>query len=603
MPIIPASAMQPSYDVVIVGSGAAGGQMAYTLTMAGAKVLMLEAGRVFDPVAETAMFQVPSQAPLRAAPTPDKQYGFYDSSLNSGWTMPDEPYTNADDGPKRQFHLWRQRMLGGRTNHWGRIALRNGPYDFKPRTHLGVGFDWPISYEEVAPYYDRVELLIGVFGGNEALENVPASSPGVLLPPPKFRASELLVQQRGRRLGMTAISCHRAVLSVQQDARTVPAKLHPNNPRAQRLLAESMQQRAACFWATDCHRGCAIKANYQSTTVHLPPALATGNLDILPNAMAREVEVDDRGRATGVIFIDKLTRQEHRAKGRAVVLAAGSQDSVRLLLNSRSPRFPDGVGNSSGKVGRYITDSVSSRFSGQIPILEDLPIHNEDGAVGPQAHIPFWLYREQREGRLDFPGNYQIFFGGGRQMPTLDTGTNLDWLSGRSGYAYGHRLKEDARRYYGSMLGVSAQGSMVPNEHCYAELDPVVRDKWGIPVLRFHWQFSDYELRQVEHQQRTLGALIEALGGRMARQPEKDALEAIAYGGQTIHEVGGAIMGATAATSVTNAWNQTWDCPNLVVADGAVFASTASKNSTLTILALAWRAADHLLEEMQRGNL
>ena len=145
MPVIASHQTQPSYDVIVVGSGAGGGQTAYTLTVEGVKVLMLEAGRYFDPVTEAAMFQLPSEAPLRGVPTPDKQYGFHDCSINSGWEIPGEPYTNASREPAHLFRWWRQRMLGGRTNHWGRIALRNGPYDFKPRTRFGVGFDWPIG--------------------------------------------------------------------------------------------------------------------------------------------------------------------------------------------------------------------------------------------------------------------------------------------------------------------------------------------------------------------------------------------------------------------------------------------------------------------------
>jgi choline dehydrogenase-like flavoprotein len=288
------------YDVIVVGSGAAGGQSAYTLTMEGAKVLMLEAGRHYDPQTETPMFQTNDQAPLRAAGTPGKPFGYYDATVDGGWSVPGEPYTNASEEKGRQFKWWRARMLGGRTNHWGRIALRNGPYDFKPRSRDGLGFDWPIGYEDVAPYYDKVEMLIGVYGTNEGRENTPNSPAGILLPPPKARIGELLARQRGRGLGIPVIPAHRAVLSRPLDHRNIPAKLHPGNGRAQRLIAADMQNRAQCFWATSCGRGCAIRANYQSTTVHLPPALSTGNLDILPNAMAREVTVDGTGKANGV---------------------------------------------------------------------------------------------------------------------------------------------------------------------------------------------------------------------------------------------------------------------------------------------------------------
>ena len=201
-----ADADKNSYDVVVVGSGAAGGQTAYTLAMEGARVLMLEAGRRYEPATETPMMQVNGDAPLRGAGTPEKPFGFWDATIDGGWQVPGEPYTSASDDPARQFVWWRARMLGGRTNHWGRISLRNGPYDFKPHSRDGLGFDWPMTYEDLAPYYDKVEMLIGVYGSNDGLENTPNSSPGVLLPPPKPRVSDLLIQQRARKLGIPAIA-------------------------------------------------------------------------------------------------------------------------------------------------------------------------------------------------------------------------------------------------------------------------------------------------------------------------------------------------------------------------------------------------------------
>ncbi|HCD28049.1 MAG TPA: GMC family oxidoreductase, partial [Gammaproteobacteria bacterium] len=164
------------YDVIVVGSGAAGGMSAYTLTCAGVKVLMLEAGRDYDPVSETPMFELDKDAPLRATATPDKPFGYYDATVDGGWQVPGEPYSSADGV---DFMWWRSRMLGGRTNHWGRISLRMGEYDFKPYSRDGLGFDWPMSYADLQPYYDKTEALIGVYGSNEGLENTPNSSPGV----------------------------------------------------------------------------------------------------------------------------------------------------------------------------------------------------------------------------------------------------------------------------------------------------------------------------------------------------------------------------------------------------------------------------------------
>jgi choline dehydrogenase-like flavoprotein len=588
------------YDVIVVGSGAAGGQSAYTLTMDGARVLMLEAGRNYDPRTETPMFQTHDKAPLRAVGTPDKPFGYFDATIDGGWSVPGEPYTSASKEEGREFKWWRARMLGGRTNHWGRISLRNGPYDFKPRSRDGLGFDWPISYEDVAPYYDKVEMLIGVFGTNDGFENTPHSSPGVLLPPPKARLGELLARQRGRTIGVPVIPVHRAVLTQALDHRTLPAKLHPGNPKAQRVLAEDMQNRAACFWATECGRGCAIRANYQSTTVHLPPALATGNLDILTNAMAREVTLDPSGKATGVTFIDKTTGREHHASARVVVLAASACETVRLLLNSKSAQFPDGLANSSGLVGKYIMDTVGADWGGHIPMLEDYPPHNEDGAGGGHVYTPWWLYKEQLAGKLGFARGYHVEFGTGRGMPSGYSYFE-DGPDGR--VIYGSKLKAEARRQYGAYVGFTGRGEMIPNEDSFCQIDPNVVDKWGIPVLRFNWKWSEHEIRQVAHMQNTFADWIAAMGCTRKDRPSADGRKAIAPGGSIIHEVGGTIMGQAPASSVTNSWSQTWDVKNIFVADGGVFASNADKNPTLTIMALAWRTADRILAEMKRGNI
>jgi choline dehydrogenase-like flavoprotein len=600
MPFVSDGTQKRAYDVVVVGSGAAGGQSAYTLCMEGAKVLMLEAGRKYDPETETPMFQTPDSAPLGGVDTPEKPFGFYDATVDGGWQVPGEPYARASEAEAGRFEWWRARMLGGRTNHWGRISLRNGPYDFKPYSRDGLGFDWPIDYEDLAPFYDKVELLIGVYGTNEGLENTPNSSPGCLLPPPKPLVSDLLVAQRAKRLGIPVVPGHRAVLTQPLDFARSPARLHPGNATAQMILAADMRTRSTCLWATPCGRGCAVRANYQSTTVHLPPALASGNLDIRTDAMVYEVTLGRNGRASGVSFVDRTTGKQRHVIARVVVLAASACESVRILLNSRSAQFPQGLANSSGKVGRYLMDTVGSSLTGQIPLLENLPPLNEDAADGHQMYVPWWLYQQQHAGKLGFARGYHIEFGGGKRMPGYGTGTGLEWLTGGS---YGAKFKQDVRRYYGSFVGFDGRGEMIPNDQSFCEIDPRLKDKWGIPVLRFHWGWSEHERRQAAHMQKTFAAIIEAMGGRMQEPPQADGARAIAPGGSIIHEVGGAIMGADPKTSVTNQWGQTWDVKNLLVTDGALFASNADKNPTLTIMALAWRAAEHVLERMRHKEL
>ena len=615
MPLITSSKTKPAYDVIIVGSGAAGGQSAYVLCLAGAKVLMLEAGRNYDPLSETPMLNTHAQAPLRGAGTPDKPFGFYDATVNGGWKVPNEPYlvrrsrrgpgwyeaTDDDLGSTDQnFMWWRPRMLGGRTNHWGRIALRMGPYDFKPRERDGLGIDWPYRYEDLAPYYDKVESLIGVFGTNEGLENTPNSPEGILLPAPKPRAYELLIKKAAMGLRVPVIPSHLAILTQALDANKVSSFLHPKDAKAAGTTAEAMRNRLPCIWATPCGRGCAIRANYQSTTVHLPPALASGNLDIVTDAMVREVTLGLDGKANGVHYIDKKTRKELHAKGRVVVLAASGCESARILLNSKSHLFPDGLANTSGKVGRYLMDTVGSDLSGQIPALENCPAYNEDGVSGMHMYSPWWLYKEQLSSKIDFPRGYHIEIGGGREMPGMET---FDGLADLTGGSYGKKLKEDARRYYGSFVGFAGRGEMIPNEDSFCEVDPDKKDAWGIPVLRFHFKWSAHEEKQAAHMQKTFAAIIEAMGGKVLSKPQLDGKKAIAPGGSIIHEVGTTCMGNDAKKSVLNEYCQAWDVRNLFVTDGGPFVSNADKNPTLTIMSNAWRSCDYLLNAMRKGEI
>ncbi|MEE8486558.1 MAG: GMC family oxidoreductase, partial [Gemmatimonadota bacterium] len=506
------------------------------------------------------------------------------------------PYASSED---TNFLWWRARMLGGRTNHWGRISLRMGEYDFKPRSRDGLGFDWPMTYEDLVPYYDKTEALIGVYGSNEGLENTPSSSPGVLLPPPAPRVHELLTRKVcTEQLDIPVIPAHLAILSQKQDSTRWPAELFPNNLLAQRVVRESMESRAACFWATPCGRGCSIRANFQSTTVLLPPALATGNLTIRTHAMVREVTVNARGRATGVHYIDKVTRIDEHATAKVVILAASACESARIMLNSKSRQFPDGIGNGSGLVGKYLMDTVGAGVGGQFPQLENMPPHNQDGSSELHLYMPWWLYREQAAGKLDFGRGYHIEFGGGRRMPGPGA---FGGLESYTNGAYGLRFKQAARRYYGSFMWFDGRGEMIPNDDCYCEIDPEGVDQWGIPTLKFHWKWSSHELNQARHMQHTFRDIIEAMGGTVTSTVQDDGAKAIAAPGQIIHEVGGAIMGSNANRSVLNQYCQSWDVSNLFVPDGACFVSNADKNPTLSIMAIAWRASDYLIQQMNQG--
>jgi len=315
--------------------------------------------------------------------------------------------------------------------------------------------------------------------------------------------------------------------------------------------------------------------------------------------MAREVTTNKEGLATGVSYVDKLSGEARHIEARVVVLAASALESARLLLNSKSSSlFPQGLANSSGTVGRYITDTTGTDVSGFIPAMLDHVPHNEDGVGGMHLYMPWWLDNK----KLDFPRGYHIEVWGGLGQPSYGFGGGTARNPGVPGYGKG--LKEAYRRYYGSSIGFSGRGEMIPNDKSYAELDPTVVDQWGIPVLRFHWEWSDHEVNQSKHMQETFRKLIVEMGGTPnGNMPTKEQQYGLATGGRIIHELGGARMGSDPKTSVLNAKAQAHDCKNLFIADGAPFVSQADKNPTWTILALAWRTADSIMEQSKAGTI
>jgi choline dehydrogenase-like flavoprotein len=550
-------------DVIIVGSGAAGGMAAYTLTKAGLRCLLLEAGRDYDPQKEVNMMAPESDAPLRGAATPDKPFGYFDATVGGGWQVDGEPYTMREG---TTFRWYRSRMLGGRTNHWGRHVPRWGPYDFKPFSRDGHGVDWPISYDDIAPFYDRVEKMIGVNGGRIELENHPDSPPGCLMPPPKPRVTEMLIKAAAESIGIPVRAAHTAVLT--------------------RDMPDDVAPRSACFNATPCTRGCTIGAMFQTTTSFLPMARATGRLTIVTDAMVARVVMAGANRAAGVEYVDRKTGMRHQAKARVVVLAAGTCETTRLLLNSA----PGGLANTSGQLGRNLTDSTGASFRAFVPALANRPRYNEDGIGGQHIYIPFWLYKEQKNGTLDFPRGYHFEIGGRFGIPPAAALPRV-WGAG---------LKKAVRSASGATISLTLRGEMIPNKDTFCEIDPTTKDRFGIPVLRFAFRWSQHELNQVAHGQRSAHAVFKRMNATIL-SPELPPEQLISAGGEIIHELGTARMGPDARSSVVNSYGQTWDVGNLVLMDGSIFASGAHKNPTLTILALALRASERLTAQFKSG--
>jgi choline dehydrogenase-like flavoprotein len=573
--------MDKLYDVVIVGSGAGGGMASKILTAAGLKVALMEAGGDFDPAKEEHKLQMkwPYESPRRGAGS-TRPFGDFDANIG-GWDIEGEPYTQANGS---KFDWWRARMMGGRTNHWGRISLRFGPQDFKRKDHDGQGENWPIGYDDVKPYYDKVDKLVGVFGTNEGLPNDPD---GFFLPPPKPRLNELMVMKGAGKVNIPVIPSRMSMLTMRIN-----------------------DVRGACFYCGQCSRACSVYADFSAGTVLVKPAHGTGKLDIFLNAMVRKVETDAKGLATGVVYIDKADGQHKIIKARAVVLAASACESARILLNSKSKTHPNGLANSSGVVGKYLHDSTGADRMGIMPSFFDRKRFNEDGVGGLHVYTPWWLGKAKN---LNFSRGYHIEYWGRMGMPAYGSGMGMQTMrkyikdqfgEPKPNGGYGSDLRNDIKTLYGASVGMSGRGESIPRETNYCELDPNTVDKYGIPVLRFNYQWSDQEVQQARHMQDTFEDILTNMGAiLLGPKPGADTQYGLLNPGRIIHEVGTTRMGNDPKKSVLNAFGQAHDCKNLFVVDGGSFVSQADKNPTWTILALSWRTSDYIVEQFKQRNI
>jgi glucoside 3-dehydrogenase (cytochrome c) catalytic subunit len=578
------------YDAVVVGSGAAGGTASHVLTSRGLKVLLLEAGRKLDIEKELRSMEWPYDHPRRGNMPADSEalrlneytvrnppygqgskakhvYSYVQGSSGSDYSKnivvdeKDNPFTGTK-------YAWvRARCLGGKSNIWGRLALRLSDYDFKAKTHDGYGEDWPISYQDVEPYYDKVDLYLGISGHKENLPHLPDS-----------------IFQRTTRLNP-------AEVRLRQSLKRMDRVLTPYRAGVTTDGLKHNKYRSRCFGRGACSRragGCDIHAAFDSPTGFIYPAEDTGRLAVRTNSTAYEVTVDPAtGKARGVAFVDTQTGKHYEARARVVVVAASTLESARLLLLSKSSAHPSGIGNSSGHVGHNFCEHVMGpSVSGLVKDRVGKPRTLDDGRPGG-FYVP--RFRNLKDRHPNFIRGYG--FEGG-------SGTGIFPGAAGSTPGFGASFKKTVRDHAGAYIDMGGFGEVLARYENWMDIDPQVKDRWGIPVLRFHYNFGDNERKMAADMADAAKEMFEAAGIEVLGVDREMLTE-----GWSIHELGTARMGADPKTSVLNQFQQSHDVKNLFVVDGSSHVSASCQNPTWTIMALAWRSCDHLADELGRGNL
>ncbi len=557
------------YDVIVVGSGASGGWASKRLSEAGLKVALVDCGRPqsdanfteHKPAFELKYRNLAPELLQRRQPVQTQCYAC--TEYNHTWFCDDvdEPYTTAPGMP----FSWqgRIRMIGGRTNCWGRWSLRLSDYDLKAASYDGYGVDWPLSYKDLEPYYDLVEEYVGV---NGMAEGLPQSPDGKFQPAMAMNCAEALARRRIKeKLGWTL------------------------TPGRAANLTRALNGRAPCHYCGPCERGCVTHSYFNSAFTTVTDALATGRCTLIPNAMAYQVLMEQgSNRARGILYIDRVTRQAKEVRGRVVVLCAQAQESVRILMNSKSREYPKGLANSSGVLGHYLMDNVmGGDAAGELEgVGEKLAI---DRPVKPTGMllIPFRNLPSDPSSRAkSFIRRYEYFVG---------TGAGFNW----SAYGFGNEFKKELQKVDPNM-GISFQGfgESLARYDNYIEIDPNVVDAFGIPVLRFHVKYGENESAMVKDMANAGAEMLEAAGAKNIRTSAKPTLP-----GWAIHELGIARMGNDPKTSVLNQFQQSHDVKNLFVMDGSGFPSSGWQNPTLTIMTVCVRSCDYLLKEMKSGDI
>jgi glucoside 3-dehydrogenase (cytochrome c) catalytic subunit len=554
-----------AYDVIVVGSGASGGWACKRLAEAGLKVALLEAGRPqsdsnFTEHKPAFELRYRNKAPEILNKSRPIQSKFACNEYNADWFVNDleEPYTTPGDKP---FHwMGRLRITGGRTNVWGRVSLRYSDWDLKAASHDGYGEDWPLAYKDLEPYYDLVEKYVGINGSAEGLAHLPD---GNFQPPVPLTCQESLFRDRVReRLGRTVMPSRTANL-------TLP-----------------LNGRGPCHYCGPCERGCMTHSYFNSAFTTVADALASGNCTLISNGMVYKVLMDsDHNRARGVLYIDRNTRQPRELYSRVVILCAQSQESVRILLNSATSQYSNGLANSSGVLGHYFTAHVrSGGGSGEFSSFGAKP-YVEGG--GP--HKPMGIYIARFRNLPQGPSYKKFLRGYGYEG---ESHTGFNWGAPGFGMAYKKALLEPR-----STISITGFGEVLPRWDNFVELDPSAKDIYGIPVLKVHMSDGENERAMIQDMGDSAGEMLEAAGAKNIRTYAHPSAPRWA-----LHEAGIARIGSDHKKSVLNQFQQAHDVENLFVMDASGFPSNPCQNPTLTIMALCVRSCDYLMSELKRNK-
>jgi choline dehydrogenase-like flavoprotein len=541
------------HPVIVIGSGASGGMAAWNLTRQGINVLLLDAGSKFDRSKFWTHVQ-PWEAQERLARGERPPQFFLDTR--------EQPYLTADGRPFELVRVWGH---GGKTNVWGRVSLRYSEMDLKAAQLDGWEIPWPLSYAELAPYYDRVEQLIGVCGGSDDSEVLPGSK--FLQPPPAPRCGERLLEKGMHKVGIPVVAGRRA--NMTRRTRGFPA----------------------CHYCGNCGAGCDTASFFCSADHLLPEALKSGRLQIHSNAVVARILTDENGLAGGVQYFDRDTGAERQARAKVIVVGASCVDSTRLLLNSTSERHPNGLGNGSDVVGRFLCEQIRLHATGFFPVLAGTPTRNDRGIGGEHIYMPRFNHRPGRK-RDYLRGFGAQFWNTGASASGAHAGSER--IPG-----FGVALKTAIKRRHPAWFEIHPFGEVLPYPHNRITVDPARVDKYGVPLAKIDYQIGENERKMTEHMADTIEEIVKAAGGELVnyRRGQLDAM------GSAIHEHGTCRMGVDAKRSALNGFNQMHEVKNVFVVDGSAFPNATEKNPTLTILALSWRATDYLAGEIKRGNL